>query len=157
MQAAEALEKLKKWCAYQERSHTDAKRKLYQLRVSALDADAVIAALVEENYLNEERFALAFAGGKFRIKGWGKQKIKMELKKHGVSEYCIKKALKTLEEEDYEKKLSALINKKLSLAKQSDKRKLYISVYTYAVSKGFENNLVKTELNKLLGQYHDEH
>src|SRR5690606_26754360 len=90
----QALQKLKHYCAYQERSHSEVVEKLYSLGVWKREHDAIIASLIEEGYLNEERFAIAFAGGKFRMKKWGRTKIKYELKQRQVSEYSIKKALK---------------------------------------------------------------
>ncbi|MBP6234345.1 MAG: RecX family transcriptional regulator, partial [Chitinophagaceae bacterium] len=89
----QALQKLKHYCAYQERCHSEVKEKLYQLGVWKKEHDEIIASLIEENYLNEERFAVAYAGGHFRIKQWGRIKIKYELKQKQVSEYSIKKAL----------------------------------------------------------------
>jgi len=101
----QALQKLKHYCAYQERCHSEVKEKLYQLGVWKKEHDEIIASLIEENYLNEERFAVAYAGGHFRIKQWGRIKIKYELKQKQVSEYSIKKALKQIEDEEYGKVL----------------------------------------------------
>ena len=147
---------MQNWCAYQERSQFDVRKKLMSLRVSAEDIDEVIIKLIEDNYLNEERFAIAFAGGKFRIKHWGKQKIKLELRKHKVSDYCINKALAGLGEEDYGKEMNRLIEKKLAQSKQKDRRKLYYSVLNYLFAKGYESEKIKTALNKILGEQHDE-
>ena len=94
----QALQKLKHYCAYQERCHSEVKEKLYSLGVWKKDQDQMIATMIEEGYLNEERFAIAFASGRFKIKHWGRVKIKYELKQKQVSEYCIKKALKQIEE-----------------------------------------------------------
>ncbi len=95
----QALQKLKHYCAYQERAHSEVKEKLYDLGVWKKDHDEIISTLIEENYLNEERFAIAFAGGKWRVKHWGRVKIKYELKQKQVSEYCIKKAMKQIDED----------------------------------------------------------
>ena len=92
----EALQKLKHFCAYQERCHNEVKDKLYRLGVWKKDQDEIISTLIEEGYLNEERFAIAFAGGKWRIKHWGRLKISKELHHRQVSEYCITKALKQI-------------------------------------------------------------
>jgi len=156
MQHDLALEKLKRWCAFQERSQEDTRRKLYQLGLKGEPAEQVIAALVQDNFLNEARFAMAFAGGKFRIKRWGKQKIKVELRRHGVSDYCIQKALASLQEEDYEKQLKLLLTKKLALIKTTDRRKKYYTTLKYAVSKGYEAEAVTTLLNTLLEPNDDE-
>ena len=87
----EALQKAKQYCAYQERSHSEVKEKLYSFGLYKKDVDELLSELISENYLNEERFAIMFAGGKFRIKQWGRIKIKYALKQKQVSEYCIKK------------------------------------------------------------------
>src|ERR1700744_6284152 len=85
----QALQKAQHYCAYQERCHSEVKEKLYSIGLRKNDVEELMATLVEENYLNEERFAVQFAGGRFRIKHWGKVKIKFELKKKQVSDYCI--------------------------------------------------------------------
>jgi regulatory protein len=97
----QALQKLKHYCAYQERCHSEVKEKLYSLGVWKKDHDEIIASLIEENYLNEVRFAIAYAGGKLRVKQWGRVKIRYELKQKQVSDYCINKALKQIHEEAY--------------------------------------------------------
>ena len=83
----QALQKLKHYCAYQERCHQEVKEKLYSLEMHKQDVEIIISQLIEENYLNEERFAIQYAGSKFRIKHWGKVKIKHALKQKQVSEY----------------------------------------------------------------------
>jgi regulatory protein len=97
----QALQKLKHYCGYQERCHNDVKEKLYNLGVRKSEHDAIMATLIEQGYLNEERFAIAFAGGKFRVNHWGRIKIKYGLKQKQVSDYCIRKALKQISEADY--------------------------------------------------------
>jgi regulatory protein len=110
----QAVQKIKHYCAYQERCHSEVEDKLFQLGVRSRDHDAILAQLIEENYLNEERFAIAFAGGRFRLKKWGRIKIRHELKKRKVSEYCIKKALGQIDEEEYQKTLKKLAGQKKS-------------------------------------------
>ena len=97
----QALQKLKHYCAYQERCHSEVKEKLFNLGVWKKEHDEIISTLIEENYLNEERFAIAYAGGKWRVKHWGRVKIKYELKQKQVSEYCIKKALMAIDNDEY--------------------------------------------------------
>jgi regulatory protein len=104
----QALPKLKQYCAYQERCHSEVKEKLYSYGVYGDDADSIVSQLIEENYLNEERFALHFAGGKFKMKQWGKMKIKYSLKQKQVSNYCIKKALNSIDDVEYEAVLEKL-------------------------------------------------
>jgi regulatory protein len=109
----QALPKVKQYCAYQERCHSEVKEKLFTYGVYGDDADSIISTLIEEDYLNEERFAIAFAGGKFRMKQWGKVKISYELKQKQVSAYCIKKALQSIQAEEYENTLQKLAEQKL--------------------------------------------
>jgi len=92
----QALQKLRHYCSYQERCHSEVKTKLYQLGVSKTLWDEMIAELIQGNYLNEERFAMAFARGKFKMNHWGKRKIEFELKAKFISDYCIKKAMKEI-------------------------------------------------------------
>ena len=113
----EALQKLKHYCAYQERCHKEVKEKLYSYGLYGNDLDQCISTLIEENYLNEERFAIAYAGGKMRVKQWGKVKIKYNLKQKNVSEYCIKKALASIDEELYLNNFQNQIDKKLASLK----------------------------------------
>ncbi|MEO6304165.1 MAG: regulatory protein RecX [Bacteroidia bacterium] len=145
-----AEHKIKQWCAYQERSQNETRRKLWEYRLSEKTIEHIISNLIAENFLNDERFALALAGGKFRIKHWGKIKIKMELRKHKISEYSIIKALKSIDGDDYINILTLVLEKKIRQTKAKDKQKLYYSTLNYAVSKGFESDLAKEELNKLL-------
>ncbi len=140
----QALQKIKHYCAYQERSHAEVKEKLYGFGLYKKDVEPIIGTLIEENYLNEERFALAFAGGHFRTKQWGRVKIKYQLKQKQISEYCIKKALKTIDEDDYRKTLEKLFADKLKTLKSEKnifikKRKLQ----DYLLQKGFETELVR--------------
>src|SRR6476620_10497067 len=93
-----ALQKIKHYCAYQERNHKEVKDKLYSFGLYRQEVEALLSQLIEEGYLNEERFAIAFAGGKFRLRQWGRVKIQYELKQKGISEYCIRKALMSIEE-----------------------------------------------------------
>src|SRR5215212_4126089 len=111
----QALQKLRQYCGYQERSHAEAVQKLWDLGVHRAEHDEIISALIEEDYLNEERFAKAFAGGKFRMKDWGRKKIYYALKEKHVSEYNIKKAMKEIDDEDYKQTLKELAEKKYSL------------------------------------------
>ncbi|MBA2611382.1 MAG: RecX family transcriptional regulator [Bacteroidetes bacterium] len=145
-----AEHKIKQWCAYQERSQNETRYKLYEYGIKENDVNDIISKLISENFLNDERFALALAGGKFRIKHWGKIKIKIELKKHKISEYSIKKALSAINDEDYLKTITLVLEKKLRQAKINDKQKLFYSTLNYAASRGFERDLAIEQLNKLL-------
>lgn len=142
----QALQKLKHYCAYQERCHSEVKEKLYQLGVWKKEHDEIIASLIEENYLNEERFAVAYAGGHFRIKQWGRIKIKYELKQKQVSEYSIKKALKQIEDEEYGKVLEKLAREKYAALKNEQYLVRRKKTADYLITKGYEVDLVNTIL-----------
>src|SRR5688500_5840628 len=113
----EALQKLKQYCAYQERSHSEVVQKLWDLGIRKAEHDEIVSALIQEDYLNEERFAIQYAGGKFRMKDWGRKKIMYGLKEKQVSPYCITKALKTIDEAAYQKTLHHLAEKKYTSLK----------------------------------------
>ena len=147
----QALLKIKHFCAYQERCHSEIKEKLYEFGLSSKDADEIISKLVEENFLNEERFAIHFAGGKFRIKQWGRIKIKYELKKKNVSEYCIKKALSAINNSDYFATLSKLADLKFKSLKSE--KNIFIKkkkLYSHLSLKGFESNLIQEIMNDMI-------
>lgn len=139
----QALQKLKHYCAYQERCHSEVKEKLYNLGAWKKDHDEIIATLIEENYLNEERFAVAFAGGKFRVKQWGRVKIKYELKQKQLSEYCIKKSLKQIDEEEYIKVLNKLAKDKYTSLKSEQYLIRKKKTMDYLIAKGFEMDLIR--------------
>jgi regulatory protein len=140
-----ALQKLKHFCGYQERSHTEVKQKLYSMGLFKNEVEELISRLIEEEYLNEERFALHFTSGKSRIKGWGKVKIRYELKQKGISEFCIVKALKSLDESEYtasfkriaDKKWLALQSEKNIFAKKNKWRQ-------FLLQRGFDHAIIKT-------------
>ena len=144
----QALQKIKHYCAYQERCHNEVKEKLYNLGVWKKEHDEIIATLIEENYLNEERFAIAFAGGRFRIKKWGRVKIKYELKQKQVSDYCIKKALKQIDEADYLKVLNKLAKEKYASLKSEQYLVRKKKTMDYLMGKGFEIELIKNAIKK---------
>lgn len=139
----QALQKLKHYCAYQERCHSEVKEKLYQLGVWKKDHDEIIASLIEENYLNEERFAIAYAGGKFRVKQWGRVKIKYELKQKQVSDYSIKKAMKQIDEGEYVSVLNKLAKEKYAALKSEQYLVRKKKTMDYLLAKGFEADLVR--------------
>ena len=146
----QALQKAKHYCGYQERSHKEVKEKLYALGLYKQQVEECIAQLIEENYLNEERFAQLFAGGKFRMKQWGRVKIKYELKQKNVSEYCIKTGLKEIDEADYEKTLEKLAQEKWGAVKSE--KNVFIKLrktQDYLMQKGYEHELIKQVLQNL--------
>lgn len=146
----QALQKLKQYCAYQERCHAEVVDKLYQLGVWKKEHDAIIATLIEENYLNEERFALAYAGGKYRMKQWGRVKIKYELKQKQVSNYSINKALKQFDEEEYRQTLQKLANDKYALLKGEQYLVRKKKTMDYLIQRGYETDLITAAMNDII-------
>ena len=139
-----ALPQIKQYCVYRERCHSEVKEKLYSLGLYKNDVEQLMAQLIEENYLNEERFAIQYAGGKFRMNQWGRVKIQHALRQKQVSEYSIKKGLKEISESDYKKTLEKLAAQKLKALKNEKnifikKRKLQ----DYLLQKGYESELIK--------------
>lgn len=144
------MQKAKHYCAYQERSHAEVKEKLYSMGLWKNDVETILSQLIEEDYLNEERFAKMFAGGKFRMKHWGKVKIRYELKQRQVSEYNIRKAMKEINEEEYISSFNKQFDEKLRLLKTEKniptrKRK----IMDYLLQKGYERDLIMGKLNEL--------
>lgn len=142
-----ALVKMQNWCAYQERAQQDARDKLYQLGLWPDAVENIISQLIQDNFLNEERFAIQFAKGKFNIKKWGRVKIKQELKQKRITEYCLKKALNQFDEEEYMATLKKIIESKRRLTKETNAIKLKFKLMNFALSRGFERDLVMDVLN----------
>lgn len=143
------LQKLRHYCAYQERSHREVRDKLYQLGCRSGQHDTIISTLIEEDYLNEERFARAYAGGKWRAKKWGRVRIKIELQQRGVSAYCIKKALEEIDPNNYAQELQGLAAKKYQLLKDESPVIRQKKTKDYLVGRGFEPELVWAIVAKL--------
>ena len=139
---SQAREKARKYCAYQERCHRELRDKLYEWELHTNEVDQVIASMIEEGFLNEERFARAFAGGKFRIKHWGRVKIKNELKARQVSEYCIRAGLSEIDGEEYDRVLRKELEKKMKTLKDRLPPVRNQKAARYLMSKGFEPDLV---------------
>jgi regulatory protein len=131
--------KARNYCAFQERSQQEVRNKLFEWADSIED---ILVKLIDTNFLNEERFAIQYAGGKFRIKKWGKIKIRQGLKLKGVSDYCIKKGLALIDMDDYKQTLDELLTQKSKTIKDKNKLKANYKLANYAVSRGFESELI---------------
>lgn len=140
--AEQALVKIRAWCAYQERCNQDVRSKLFDWGFRGEVAEQLIAQLISEGFLNEERYAKTFAGGKFRIKKWGKRKIIQELKKKNISEPCIRKGLAGIDEKEYIATLTALLEKKKKEIKESNVWQRKAKLSNFLIGKGFEPELV---------------
>ncbi len=145
----QALDKSEKYCAYQERCQSEVRNKLYEWGMHSKEVESIIAELITNQFINEERFARAYANGKFRIKQWGRIKIKIELKKRKLSDYCINAALKDIPENEYLEMLKKLILKKAKLTKNTNTYVYKNKLAEFAISKGYENNLVWEVIEKM--------
>ncbi len=145
----QAFEKISSYCAYQERSHKEVRNKLYEYGLYRGDVEEILSRLITDGFLNEERFAKAFAGGKFRIKKWGRNKIVNELESLGITSKCIQKGLAEIESADYNKTLRNLLKKKLELTSEENIFKKRDKVGRFAIGKGYESELVWGLLKEL--------
>jgi len=151
MTKSQALQKLKKYCAYQERSHSEVRTKLISLKVYGDTLEEVILELIQSDYLNEERYARAYARGKHRIKKWGRDKIKQGLKLKRVSDYCIKKALTEIDPDHYEQTLQEVLIKYYKVRKgKYDNYTMQTKLINHAVNKGYEYHLSKSYAQAIL-------
>lgn len=144
----EALNKIKHYCAYQERNHQETRDKLYSYGLYKEEVETLLSQLIEEDYLNEERYAMAFASGRFRLKQWGKIKIRNELQKDKVSAYCIKKALGEIHDDDYRQTLEKLASKKLTTLKSE--QNIFVKktkLRNFLMQKGYESSSISEILD----------
>ena len=147
---AVALAKARSFCAYQERCRSEVIIRIRSFGLNREQTELVIEKLEEEDFLNDERFALIYAGSKFRILHWGKMKIRAGLRSKGVTENFILPALDAIDEEQYLQTLRDLIAAKLrSLSAIRDIRIVKQKIISYLASKGFEENLIFQEIIKL--------
>ena len=143
---AAAQVKAEHYCAYQERSQQEVRDKLYEWGLHSLAVENIISKLIGDNFLNEERFAKAYATGKFKQKGWGKQKIKQGLKLKRVPDVLIKKALLVIDADEYLLMLRKILSKKAALVTEKDAYKRRYKLQQYALSRGYENDLISDVL-----------
>jgi len=143
---AAAQVKAEHYCAYQERSQQEVRDKLYEWGLHSLAVENIISKLIGDNFLNEERFAKAYATGKFKQKGWGKQKIKQGLKLKRVPDVLIKKALLVIDADEYLLMLRKILSKKAALVNEKDAYKRRYKLQQYALSRGYENDLISDVL-----------
>jgi len=137
-----AYTKAEHYCAYQERSQQEVRNKLYDWGLWPDAVEQIIADLVTANFLNEQRFAQAYAKGKFSQKGWGRIKIKQGLKLKKVPDVLIHKALLLIDADDYLLTLEKTLQKKANLLSEKDAYKRRYKLHQYALGRGFENDLI---------------
>lgn len=146
----EATKKLENYCAYQDRCHKEVTTKLKQMGMIPMAIDQIVTQLIQENYLNEERFAKSFARGKFNIKKWGKKRIVAELKQRDITKYNINTALKEIDEADYLETLDVLARKRLRQLTEQNKLKRRKKLADYLLYRGWESHLVYEKMKELI-------
>ena len=144
----EVIQKMERYCVYQDRCIQEIKQKMYQLKVAADLQETVLSHLIEENFLNEERFAEAFAHGKLFIKKWGKNKIRLQLHQKQIPARYIDRALELIDMEDYLQILQQVLEKKMALLPKLPAFQLNQKLAQYAIQKGFEAELVWEKLKE---------
>ncbi|MFC5410034.1 regulatory protein RecX [Larkinella bovis] len=147
-QTKDVLRRAASFCAYQERTQREVRERLREWEVEGDEAEEIIAWLIEQNYLNEERFAKTFAGSKFRVKHWGKHKIKQHLKQRGITGYNLDQAMKEIESDDYRQTLIELLDKKKRSLRDENPLVVKQKLVRYAISKGYESDLIWSVLGE---------
>ncbi|MCG2612179.1 RecX family transcriptional regulator [Flavobacterium sp. SM15] len=145
----QAKQKLEYYCSYQERCHAEVEEKLRSMKMIPQAIDIIIVHLIENNFLNEERFALSFARGKHNIKKWGKVRIINELKFRNISKYNIDKALKEISTTEYHTTFHELAEKQWESITEKNLPKKKKKFCDFLLRKGYESNLVFEKLNEL--------
>ncbi|MDZ4714910.1 MAG: regulatory protein RecX [Cytophagales bacterium] len=147
---SEAYSKASGYCAYQERSHKEVRNKLYGYGLYQSEVEELLTQLISEGFLNEERFAKAFAGGKFRMNKWGKNKIVHALQTHGVTPTCIQRGLREIDQSSYNQVLRDLLEKKISRLDEPNIYRTRQKAGQFAIGKGYEADLVWATLKEIL-------
>ena len=146
----EAFQKICAYCAYQERAQQEVRDRLYDYGLHREEVEETISQLIQDGFLNEERFAQTYARGKFRMKGWGRNKIRQALKFKKVSPRCIETGMAEIEEGEYLEVLEKLAQKKAGSTKAKHPLQLKQKVAGYLISRGFEHELVYEQLDSIL-------
>ena len=144
----EILNKMRKYCAYQERCISDVKKKIDKFLISKKDKIQIINYLTIEKYIDEERFAISYCQGKFNIKKWGKQKIKNELIKKKISRENIETAINSISNTDYIKSINNLIDFKIKFLKDKDIFKRNGKLARFLLQRGYEFDVIWGQINK---------
>jgi len=146
----EAKNRILRYCTYQERSHKEVKNKLYDFGLYSSEVNELLSFLITERFLNEERYAKAFTGGKFRLKKWGRLKIIRELERHDLTTNCIRIGLKEIDDQDYLNTLKEIIRKRSVSMQEENPFIKRNKVARYAIQKGYEPDLVWREIKSTM-------
>ncbi|MCU0355538.1 MAG: recombination regulator RecX [Cytophagales bacterium] len=147
---ATAYVKITAFCAYQERTQQEVREKLLGYGLDEDEAEELIVRLLQENYVNEERFARTFAGGKFRLKKWGRLKIRGELKARGLSAYCVQKGMEEINPDQYWETLLELAEQKNALEKEPNPMARKQKIVRFLLGKGYEQDLAWEAVNEVV-------
>ncbi|MFL9830253.1 RecX family transcriptional regulator [Flavobacterium sp. ST-87] len=145
----EAIQKIEHYCAYQDRCHEEVVQKLRNMKMDSEEIDQIITHLINDNFLNEERFACSFARGKHRIKHWGKIRITNELKFRNINQTLINIALKEISPEEYFETFETLANRNWESIRETNSLKKRKKFCDYMLRRGFESNLVYEKVRDL--------
>lgn len=145
----EAKQKIESYCAYQERCDFEVRNKLYSWNMYSEDVNILISDLISNNFLNEQRFAEAFTSGKFRLKKWGKIKIKQHLKQKRISDYSIGKGLAQIDDDEYLETLTSLAERKFRETTGANQWEKAGKVKRFLYNKGYEADLIAEVLKEL--------
>lgn len=145
-----AKESILHYCYYQERCHKEVRNKLYEMGCRKDEVEELISEMIQADVLNEERYAKAIAGGKFRMNKWGKKKILYLLQQNQISDYCIKKGLAEIDDHEYYTTILNLIEKKLPDYKSKSQYITKNKLIKYLLGKGYEYNLIQQAINETL-------
>ena len=145
----EAQQKLEYYCSYQERCHQEVNQKLREMGMIPVAIDHIIVHLIDNNFLNESRFACSFARGKHRIKHWGKIRIVNELKFKKISQFNINLGLKEISETEYFETFENSANKNWQSIMERNIQKKRKKFCDYMLRKGFESDIVYRKLKEL--------
>ena len=146
----EATKKLEGYCAYQDRCHKEVISKLKEIHMIPQAIELIVGHLIQDNFLNEERFARSFARGKFKIKKWGKNRIVNELKHREISKYNITLALEEIESKEYLKTFNTLAQKRLAEIREKDLQKRRKKLADYLLYRGWESGMVYEKVYDLV-------
>ena len=144
-----AIERIKNYCALQDRCQWDVIQKLREWGLQQATKDHILEILITNKFIDEERFSTSFCRGKFRIKNWGKRKIINELRRKQISSICINTGLKEIDEKEYNLVLVKLFYQKESSIKDKNQFIRRTKIANFLIQRGFENNLVWDKIREL--------
>jgi regulatory protein len=145
----DVLQNMEAWCSTREVCISEAKTKMRKWNVAEADSDKIIASLIESGYIDEERYAKAFANDKLTLDKWGPQKVRLALKQRGIKETFISKAIAE-KNVDQEAVISELLSKKIKSFKQLADSELYAKLMRFGLSRGFDYSIVSKYAEQVL-------